>query len=157
MAHMEGLEARFGNRFREAVKVTDDQIKAVDNALSVAQQLRDAREEIEVRAENLKRIFAAAVAMSQQITKVQEAGKVKEFDNLPVPSKDVVSSDAKKAIYASTSIQFYAYTTATLYERLLTTREELAIANRHLAAIAEVEGEVHRSARMTGVEYDPFN
>lgn len=153
---MEGLEARFSNRFREAVIISDETIKATGDALSVAQQLKDAREEIAVREENLKRIFAASVAMAQQISKVQESGGVKEFENIPLPTKDVVSSDAKKAIYASTCLQFYAYTTSVLYERLLGTRAELASAQKHIASIAGYEGEVARSARMTSVEYDPF-
>lgn len=156
MMPMEGLEARFGGRFKEAVTITESELKATGDALSVAQQLKDAREEIIVRTENLKRIFAASVAMAQQVNKTQEQGGIKEFENIPIPTKEVASSDAKKAIYSSTCVQFYAYTTSVLYERLLTTRAELASANKQLSAIAAYEGEVERSAKMTSVEYDPF-
>jgi len=151
---MDNLAARFGSRFGAQKVPTAEQVAGATTALSVANQLKEAQEEIKTRKRNSAIMFGRAMAAVEAINGVLKEGGHTEFKNIPLPNAEVKDSDTKRDAYSLMCLEFYAYTTSVMYERLLETRVEWKRSADMLLKVAEYKSPVTRTSSLDDLDMD---
>jgi len=150
-----GKEKRFASRFLATKTATADEVKATSSALNVASLYSEALQEIAVRKDNMTAALSAGVECVRDVDLVLTEGKVKVFENFPLPPTSIIQgSDTKKLAFLIKELQFYSFSTAELYERLVTSKAEIYSLRKSLKIISDHDKPVSRTGKITDLETD---
>jgi len=150
-----GKEKRFATRFLATKEATAEEIKATTSALNVASQYSEALQEISVRKENMAAALLEGTLCIKEVSNILTEGKVKIFENFPLPPTSITQgSDTKKLAFLIKELQFYAFSTSELYERLVSCRAEISSLRKSLKDISGHDKPVSRSGKISDLEVD---